>query len=447
MIENPKLFRAQLRPSLMLLAWLGLVLPPAIAQAQIQTIVLKGETAPEPMSIYRSFRQPQASDAPLARVAFLGKIRTATGGASGLFTEDPIAPGATLALRDDLAPSGQLYRRFSRPAVNVLGDAVFHAELSGGETGIYGLGPSNVARTGDLAPFPLNGSLSELSRPELTAAGDVVFHSTISGGSLISGVIVDEMILRCSGGDRDCSTGTGVLEILAAVADPVPDRPGRLLCSVSDRFGASPFGVVFHAVTKLDCTDLLEVPFEGLFRVPFGGVIATIALQGEQSNPFLGVGGTVYGSFSGSPAIENDGIVAFIGITTGVFSTEIVFRCDPALCPLIPAEAWVQTGDSDPSLFTVSKFTGLGISDAADVVFEATINELGDKARAIYAKRDASGLLEPIVVRGDPVPGSMPAATFGELREPTVSPGGRIAWRARIKRLIGGGTEGFFLFE
>lgn len=432
---------------LLLAGLLVAALQATAAQAQIQTVLLKGATAPEPLSTYRSFRQPQASDAPLARVALVGKLRTATGGANGLFTEDPVAPGATIVLRDDMALSGHLYRRFSRPAVNILGDAVFHAELSGGEPGIYGIGPTNVARTGDLAPFPLNGSLSKLSRPELTAAGEVVFHTTVTGGSLIMGVIVDEMILRCSGGDRDCSTGTGILEIVAAVADPVSDRPGRFLCSISDRFGASTYGIVFHGVTKLDCTDTLEIPLEGMFRVAFGGLIETVALQGEQSHPFLGVGGTVYGSFSEAPVIENDGIVAFLGTTSGVAATQIIFRCDPALCPAIPAQAWVQTGDSDPFLFTVSKFSGVGISDAADVVFEATVNELGSKARAIYVKREVSAILERIVARDDPVPGVVPASIFGELREPSVSPGGRIAWRARIKRVIGGGTDGIFLFE
>jgi hypothetical protein len=98
-------------------------------------------------------------------------------------------------------------------------------------------------------------------------------------------------------------------------------------------------------------------------------------------------------------------------------------------------------------LYTISKFSGVGISDAADVIFEATVNELGDKARAIYAKREASATLERIVTRNDPVPGLLPASIFGVLREPTVSPGGRIAWRSRIKRLIGGGTDGIFLFE
>lgn len=419
------------------------------AYAQVTTVLVKGDPAPIAAGVYKGFRRPVASDAPLASLAFESKVRSAVlGGVRGIFADDPIGAGSAVVLRGDISPSGHQFRRLSRPSANALGDVWYQARLSGSERGEYGVSGTESSVVGMPAPAPAAGVLDNFSRPATSGNGDVVFHATIAGAATISGIMADELIMRCTGGDRDCNGGTGTPELLVLKTDPIPDRPGRIICDLGEGVGASTFGIAFRATTKLDCTDIGEVALDGVFRLAFGGAIETVALTGEMSNPSPFVGGTSYNQFDSVPAIEDDGIVAFAAATTGVQISDFIFRCDPGLCPVAPAEVWVESGEVDASGYALSRFDAIGINDAADVVFWSLARSvLSGQGPAIYVKRDGTGTFERIAGKGDQVPDQLLGSVFGKVRLPSMSPGGRIVWRSKMKRVVGGGTDALFLYE
>lgn len=72
----------------------------------------------------------------------------------------------------------------------------------------------------------------------------------------------------------------------------------------------------------------------------------------------------------------------------------------------------------------------------------------GGSKHGLYVRRTTTEI-ETIAKTGDPVPGVVPAATFRFLlRPPAMSPGGKIAFKARIKRSVSPrNREGIFIVE
>lgn len=401
------------------------------AAAVLKAAVLKGDPAPIPGFTYRSLRGASVGDAAGPRVALVARV-AATGGRQGVFLEDPDDGGLTLALEGNGAPSGQTYRRFDRPSISPGGVAVWHALLTSGREGIFRQGPSVVSLLGDSIPG-VTGLLKEFFPPVIIASGHVAFRATISGGATIGGVTVDQGIFRCGGGDGNCSSGSGTLEALVLRNDAIPDRPGRELC-VFGEVAASSFGIAFGASTKDDCTGG-ETPRFGIFRLPFGGAVETVALEGEPAEPVPGPGGTVYGSLDDEPpGIENDGITVFQSSTAGLLTTNALYSCDPSTCPASPAVAAVKVGDTDPVGNAFRRMSSPSVSDAGDMVFSATTTGPAGLIRALY-RRLAGGMLEILADEGDLVPGASPPAEVRRFGPPRVSPGGRIAFRAVLRNL------------
>ena len=198
-------------------------------------------------------------------------------------------------------------------------------------------------------------------------------------------------------------------------------------------------------MSELDCANNAEVEALGIFRQPVGGPIETIALQGEASNPFPASGGTTY-LLPEMPTIADTGVVAFQASTTGILTTTVLYRCAPATCPTSPAEDAISAGENDGAgnLF-VSFFTAPGVNDAGDIVFDARIRQPSGVHQGLYIKR-ATGTLDVIARSGDlsPVPGGL----FFDFAPPAMSPGGRVAFPARIKQTASPHTlRGVFAFE
>ena len=240
-----------------------------------------------------------------------------------------------------------------------------------------------------------------------------------------------------------------MLQTILLVGDAVTDRPGREFCSFGD-LAASSFGVAFRADTKLDCADAGESPVEGVFRKAVAGAVETVALLGDPAEPFSSPGGTTYVGFIGSPAIENTGAVAFTGSVTGVIATSGLYRCDPGTCPAAPASALLVRGNVDQDGNAFRSFSQPAISSARDVAFLSKMSGgPGGVFNGVYVRR-AAGTVDTIAKTGDPVPNSSPAATFRIIvnRGPAMSPAGKVAFKARIKRFVRPkNREGIFVAE
>ena len=409
--------------------------------ATLKKVAVEGDPSPDMGAYRRKFRQPAVSDAACQHVAASARIfanRTCL---------VKFGPDSLIVCRKDPSPEGHEFGTLGDPTINVAGDAAYTAKLTAGRNGVFRGGTSIVALTADPSPAG-PGFFKKFSAAIITDAGDVVFEAFISGGAVVGGVSIDRGYFRCGGGDGNCSTGgTGTIETLVLKNDLVPDRPGRKLCDLK-AVGASIFGTAFLAPTKLDCVSAMETPLLGIFRKPFGGVITTLALQGEPSNPVLPPGGTIYANLVGAPAISSTGIVAFRGFTAGVLTHDILYLCDPATCPGTPAQVAVEEGDSDGMTSFFVRLSTPAISDVADIAFEARVND-GLRASGIYIRRAAGGTIDTVARTNDVAPSISPTTQFSTFNAPSMSPAGKVAFHTRLRPLGSSSIphEGLFLFE
>src|SRR5213594_1152089 len=328
--------------------------------ATLQKVAVDGDPASDAGSFYRrKFRQPAVSDAAGAHIVASARIfinRTC------LVKFDPgPGPDSIVVCRKDISPEGHEFSKFGDPSIDIAGDAAWAAGLTAGRSGVFRGDATVVALTGDPSPAG-PGFLKKFSSALITDAGDVVFEATISGGAVVGGVTVDDGYFRCGGGDGNCSAGG---------------------------------------------TGTIEAPLLGVCRKPFGGAVVTVALQGDPANPVLPPGGTTYGVLLGAPAVENDGIVVFRGVTTGLFVNDVLYLCDPASCPTVPAEAAVKQGDADGNGSFFERFSSPALSDAADIAFQANVND-GLRTSGIYIRRAAGGTIETVARINDVAPGVSP---------------------------------------
>jgi hypothetical protein len=96
----------------------------------------------------------------------------------------------------------------------------------------------------------------------------------------------------------------------------------------------------------------------------------------------------------------------------------------------------------------LTAFSSPALSDAADIAFQAKVND-GLRASGIYIRRAAGGTIDTVARTNDVAPGVSPTAQFSLFVAPSMSPGGKVAFRARLRPLGGPHTphEGIFLFE
>jgi hypothetical protein len=416
-----------------------LVLPFALADAaSIKTVAVQGDTTPDPGFAYKKFDNPVVSDAAGQRV---GVFARSSGGKRCIYRLDPdSAADATIECERTPSPdAGRAFGRFGEISINVTADIAWASRLDFGRQGVFRADPTQiVALLGDPVPPPGTGLLKDLLLGRITDANDVFFEATISGGAVVLGVEVDQGLFRCTGGDGNCSaTGTGTLETVLLVNDAVADRPGREFCSFGE-LSASAYGVAFRAETKMDCANNAEPELEGVFRKPILGLVETLALAGEPAEPFPSPGGTTYVSPVGEPTIENLGTVAFLATSAGVTSTSALYICDPVGCPPALADAAVNRGDLDDDGAGLRAFSRPAISLAKDIAFAAKADPPnGAPYYAMYVRRFATTDIEQIARTNDTVPGLVPSAIFRfHLEPPSISAGGKIAFKSRIRRSV-----------
>jgi len=355
----------------------------------------------------------------------------------------PTAAGTRPSCERDPSPDGsRAFQRFASETINTSQVVAWSSRIRFGRNGIFRGDPTLVALVGDPVPAPGTGALDRLSLANVTNAGDVVFESTISGGPAAQG------LFRCSGGDGNCHAGgSGTLSVVQLAGDAVPDRVGRSFCAFEE-IAASSYGVVFHASTKLLCSNGGETALEGVFRKAVAGVAETLALAGESANPFPNAGGTTYAGFPSAPTMNDSGAAAFVATTTGPGGTNALYRCDLGTCPASPATAIDISGDPDGNGNSFISFGPPAISAARDVAFTARVTGPSGNFYAVYVRRAAGGV-DTIAKRGDTVPGSSPVATFHVLESPVaMSPAGKVAFKSRILRgVTPRNREGIFVDE
>ncbi len=164
-----------------------------------------------------------------------------------------------------------------------------------------------------------------------------------------------------------------------------------------------------------------------------------MALEGEASNPT----GSIYSKFRDVPSVNASGDVAFLADIDGLFRSKAIFRCPVATCPAAPADIAVLNGDMDTAGRILSRLGAPGLSDAGDIVFRAS-TRLEKRLGGILVWRQATGAIDELVLKGDPVP-SLSGTFFRRIERPWVSAGGRIAFAARVKAVGGFGNFGIFL--
>jgi len=245
----------------------------------------------------------------------------------------------------------------------------------------------------------------------------------------------DEAIVRCVGGDGNCSTGTGTIETLVRTSDPVPDQPGRFLCDLME-FDASDFGIAFASKTKSDC-GAQESSVLGVFRKSFGGAVETIAMEGAPADP----PGTTHAALDDRPSIDEQGFVAFRSEPPEVGKSKRLFLCDPAVCPTAKPAAVAIRGTLDDAGHPLGGYSEAVLGASGEFVFAAKY-PLGC---GVFV-RQTDGAIVAVQRKGDLLPGGGGALQCGRL--PSMSPGGRVAFIDEVQPLPGGRrSRGVFLAE
>ena len=410
--------------------------------ATIKPLALGNGPSAEPGYVHRRFEKPAISDAVGQRVAVFARTK----GRRCIFTFDPdtadpdtAAGSAVVACWGDLTPLPPpqfVFRRFGVKfgdvSINLSSRVGWASEVFDAGRGVFQSNPLEwVARTGDAAPGTA-GVLDQMSFGRNDDTGGVAFVTTVSGDP-----VVTQGVFRCSGGNGKCSPqqppATGVLTAIALVGDAVPDRAGRKFCEFID-MDSSIYGTAFRAATKVDCADAGETPLDGVFLKPLGVLpIRTLALIGEPAAPNL-LPVSTYWRLYGRPSIANTGIVAFGGTTQGEFRKRTLFLCDPTVCPTSPAIAAVQEGQgviTGPVAASFHVFSAPGVSDVGDIAFTASLIRPGRGYGAFI--RRTNGTFTNVGVSGDPVPNLSQPASWVQFLLPSMSPGGKMTFVARIR--------------
>ena len=95
-----------------------------------------------------------------------------------------------------------------------------------------------------------------------------------------------------------------------------------------------------------------------------------------------------------------------------------------------------------------SSFSTPSVSTAGDIAFSSRVGSPGFHGSGVYI-RQIGGDIVTVALTGDPVPPPSPTAVFKKLTDPpAMSPGGKVAFRGRIKASVSPrNRRGIFLAE
>ena len=402
----------------------GAAAVPSVGLAQLSEVLHVGDTVPEIQGDYRSLKRPEAAGA--GRATFIART---TFGFSGIYSGDSAANAVVVTYRG-LIDSGGEVRRFSRPASNVVGQNAWQAHTGGVGTGIFSdvTGLGIVAVKGNPAGVTV---LDDFERPAITDNQGVVFFAKLA--NFTNG------IFRCSGGDGNCDTGTGTLQQLVAplatYLDTV-DSEMRVICSFTEQFDASNWGIAFRARTATMAGGCGSTQKETILRKSYGGGFQPVAKDGDAALP--APLSRKHFRFDGPPEINNDGDVAFLGETITPVD-DVIYFCDVVSCPgTSPTPVVVQRAlDTDGNHLT--RFKAVGMSDGNAIVFQSVVELAGGgKTLGIHIAPNP-GVPQKVITNHQFALG----VEFRRLGKPSMSSDGYVAFEAVVKD---GGTSRSALF-
>jgi hypothetical protein len=330
----------------MLLAALALMAPPPAIAAGIDAVVHETDTTPLPTYTYSRIDTPESGD---TAVAFQATLQSATATPRRLdCVVSSTAPGVdtVLACKTWAAPAGGTYSALNHISIGSDGTAAWDASVKGGRAAIFAAVPGApvnvVVRMGDPYPRepPPGGGVvvvhAQPKSPIVTKTKGIVFKAFFDRVPATQ----DQALLRCYGGDLDCSTptGTGTLVPVVTQSEPIANRPGKVVCGLH-QFDASDYGVVFVAQIKDDCASLSPAPLGVYVKAYPTGVppeppVQAIAIEDELVANLPGT--TRFDDVSGKPAIDDGGVASFRAETAGTITAPQIFVCDPGVCPAAP---------------------------------------------------------------------------------------------------------------
>ena len=194
-------------------------------------IVRSGDSAPDTgggtfssFFVFNGIGTPPAANNS-GKVAFSAQV---AGGsvARGLFVGSAAGGISAFALPGQTAPGtgSGTFSAFGLPVLNDNGDAVFRANVIGGNVG-QGIFVSSegsvsaVAVTGDPAPGTGGGTLGAIFTPDMNNAGEVAFKAPVGGGDTTQGIF----LALPSKGDSDGDGLTNEYEVAQDCLDPLVD--------------------------------------------------------------------------------------------------------------------------------------------------------------------------------------------------------------------------------
>jgi len=340
----------------------------------------------------------------------------------------PGGGGASVAAEEDgAAPGGGSFQRFRSVSINDASELAFHARLGAGE-GVF-TGPAGglvkAAVTGD--PSPAGGAFAAfpaLSR--VNAAGDVAFTAQVGGGP--NGVFLYD------------ASATTVLTV-ALPSELALD--GRQLCEYLDVGLGASGAVAVRALTKLDCTSVVEAELVGIY-LNTGLGFSRVVLEGDATpSP-----AATYAQFIAAPDVNAADHVLFRARTVGVAGGTAIFLHDPLGATTVEL---VATGDVAPT--TGGSLKGIapaGVTDADRAAVGGRASR-GLARTGIYLF-DATPMDEKVVAVSD----AAPTDAFGpNSRYLKINPGNRknnegigvdrsgtwVAYTGKVKDTLGSPTK------
>jgi hypothetical protein len=424
------------------LVWAFLWGVPGAAQAALDDVAVETEAAQGLTGFnYTVFSSmPAVSDGTAGkRVAFVANARKPPPGAmtkTCLFADDTSGTGAKIACVNDAAPASRVFRPpFRQPSMNAGGDVAWSSGLNtdgnGNHDGVFWWNGTTV----DFVVFAGDdndvGDILEQFREVVKISSFVVFRAMLDTGV--------EEIYRCDDSDNCSSSNGGFGTNLDFLLGEGSAANGRDICAIKS-VAASDHGIAVIASTDTtgNCSTP-DDPQDAVIRMAFGGSNDIIALTGGSP-----VTGTTYTAFSGRPAINGSGTVAFLASVTGDTNANVIYLCDTS-CPGTDPSNLVETNTLDGD-FLLKSFSSPVVDDSDLVAFTARVKDVTQSQQfdVVYT---VNGALTQIAVGLTPSP--VTDTIFQHIQAPSMSPGGNIAFESILRRTAAPkvARDAIFLFE
>jgi hypothetical protein len=345
------------------------------------------------------------------------------------------------------APDGSTYvlDTVMVPVLNNSGQIAFRAILSGmsSGTGIIAGAPGAleiVAKTGTAAPS--GGNYNSLSDPVFNSNGQVAFTGSTSVNGQFARTLGFPATTAALVGTPTPATGnyatlnahpvvnaSGQVAFLARTSFDdfaiFAGTPGTTLTTVALQGSPAPAGGNYSQLSNPAINSAGKVLFgasltggsagSGLFFGTPGTTLTTVALNNSTTPA-----GGVFGPFSGPPAVNSAGQVAFVSNRNGDFNSALF-----AGTPGTTLTSVAVMGDAAPAGGNYSAMFTPALNVAGNVAFLANLTG-GSSTRGIFVGTPGQPL-QTIALQGSPAPNGG-GATYSGIGNPSLNASGQVAF-------------------